>query len=280
MPVHPRWRGERFRADAASFQAPWFIPAGAGNASSCHAPARPAAVHPRWRGERSHQQKQRVHYGGSSPLARGTRRCGQGQDRPNRFIPAGAGNAGYRTYWSARCSVHPRWRGERFLLALPERVGGGSSPLARGTPLDSHQTAGSCRFIPAGAGNAHFVKCAHRVAPVHPRWRGERCHRSQAAQAAGGSSPLARGTRRPRTLSDDLARFIPAGAGNAFDQPGRHLELSVHPRWRGERIRRGWRNRPGERFIPAGAGNASVARATMRRPAVHPRWRGERVASA
>ena len=52
--------------------------------------------------------------------------------------------------------VHPRVRGERYLIALVRVVDAGSSPRARGTGRrvgDTHLTE---RFIPACAGNGVF----------------------------------------------------------------------------------------------------------------------------
>ena len=115
-----------------------------------------------------------------------------------------------------------------------------------------------------------------------------------------GSSPRARGTLpiERRQLPGD--RFIPAGAGNAREIPGRIGPTPVHPRGRGERralLRRlsqpsgssprarGTRFLIGcciifGRFIPAGAGNAETSPTTGTRSAVHPRGRGERSATS
>ncbi len=91
-----------------------------------------------------------------------------------------------------------------------------------------------------------------------------------------GSSPLARGTRRPGRRNIAGPRFIPAGAGNAKNHCFARPAITVHPRWRGERCHAGYirqwvsgssplaRGTPYHaanlgrmpRFIPAGAGNA------------------------
>ncbi len=90
-----------------------------------------------------------------------------------------------------------------------------------------------------------------------------------------GSSPLARGTHRPRHAGCAQIRFIPAGAGNTRAGRGKPLPVPVHPRWRGEHLlvaglgptpsgssplARGTRCAGADwpanrRFIPAGAGN-------------------------
>ncbi len=90
------------------------------------------------------------------------------------------------------------------------------------------------------------------ILAVHPRWRGERGAESH--------------------LGTPVARFIPAGAGNASMPTAISAEATVHPRWRGERPRRSRASNPPDgssplagaghaggrlRFIPAGAGNAT-----------------------
>ena len=91
--VYPRWRGElSFPMQNAAFLAglsplargtQWqagnmktterFIPAGAGNSSSCSGTSVEVSVYPRWRGELSINPHQLDVCGGLSPLARGTR---------------------------------------------------------------------------------------------------------------------------------------------------------------------------------------------------------------
>ena len=151
---------------------------------------------------------------GSSPLARGPLPLKPHVRRPDRFIPAGAGNTtSYRAGWLQR-PVHPRWRGEHFRSVSVPPPWYGSSPLARGTP-DGHRAAERRgRFIPAGAGNTLTFTAWKWPATVHPRWRGEHLSVAGPRNAYIGSSPLARGTRRQPAAP----AAIPA----------------VHPRWRGE----------------------------------------------
>ncbi len=153
--VHPRWRGERalFRLSACRTRGSSplargtrvsaagvcagarFIPAGAGNAAEEITGFVDRAVHPRWRGERSLRGEPELWDAGSSPLARGTPTVRGMTQRDHRFIPAGAGNASRCTMHSTQPTVHPRWRGERCRSARERSLNGGSSPLARGTPL-------------------------------------------------------------------------------------------------------------------------------------------------
>ena len=151
----------------------------------------------------------------------------------------------------------------------------GSSPLARGTPHPGVECGLRLRFIPAGAGNTAEAPASVAGVTVHPRWRGE--HRQGAAclKAAPGSSPLARGTPASGLCKAFHGRFIPAGAGNTRSAAAPPRGATVHPRWRGEHsatsakasrprgsspLARGTlyereQKAKAERFIPAGAGN-------------------------
>ena len=111
-----------------------------------------------------------------------------------------------------------------------------------------------------------------------------------------GSSPRVRGTPAARRRAAVVARFIPAGAGNAPADRSLDRSAAVHPRGCGERLPelepepdlsgssprvRGTRQRArpsGEirRFIPAGAGNARRRWPAPVSTPVHPRGCGER----
>ena len=193
-----------------------FIPAGAGNTRTC-APGRPsAAVHPRWRGEHAAAVWFAIWGAGSSPLARGTPHSLPGGFMTRRFIPAGAGNTAKRVMNRSATPVHPRWRGEHAWAGCVLRMAIGSSPLARGTPIQGRPQRRLRRFIPAGAGN---TKVRHESLPqqlVHPRWRGEHTASRSRSCSVAGSSPLARGTPLAAEHINRRRRFIPAGAGNTL----------------------------------------------------------------
>ena len=155
-----------------------------------------------------------IQAGAPSRQARGTAGHPQTVQGVMRFIPAGAGNGTDQRTGPAVHPVHPRRRGERFVVFLAVLFQGGSSPQARGTADAVVHRPGRHRFIPAGAGNGSAAMSRPDSVAVHPRRRGERYARAGSDGNVGGSSPQARGTawRRRRSPLDE--RFIPAGAGN------------------------------------------------------------------
>ena len=126
--------------------------------------------------------------------------------------------------------------------------------------------------------------------------RGERCDNHTSSNHRNGSSPHARGTLPHQFSIVHRGRFIPACAGNARLDHIPVMPSAVHPRMRGERVRRSEfhqldtgssphargtptaydpRNRAW-RFIPACAGNAAAGPPHPVPQSVHPRMRGER----
>ena len=232
---------------------------------------------------------------GSSPLARGTLHNTVESGPAPRFIPARAGNTARSGSGRGTTSVHPRSRGEHARAAMRRLTRSGSSPLARGTRALGQPIEASRRFIPARAGNTGPPRCPCTGATVHPRSRGEHATEHRRPAPAAGSSPLARGTRRPSGREGVGVRFIPARAGNTRAEPARIYRAPVHPRSRGEHSRRrqdasgmtgssplarGTRDKPDRRrttgrFIPARAGNTRYRRSPPPNKTVHPRSRGE-----
>ena len=171
----------------------------------------------------------------------------------------------------------------------------GSSPLTRGTRIDSGQNDRFNRFIPAYAGNSAQGKACNLLRSVHPRLRGELAVVTAQRIVKSGSSPLTRGTRENSSPHEFHGRFIPAYAGNSVLPAVCMRDRSVHPRLRGELtemmrliigsvgsspLTRGTPprricepRRP--RFIPAYAGNSSSISTELKGAAVHPRLRGE-----
>ena len=272
-----------------------FIPARAGNTFRAHAARAQGTVHPRSRGEHPPPTRNTSCESGSSPLARGTPVVALGDGGEHRFIPARAGNTSTKTLLPAIPAVHPRSRGEHTRRASPSSSRTGSSPLARGTLPAHRREPVPDRFIPARAGNTIWKAMMRTPSTVHPRSRGEHRRCQHSAVSCSGSSPLARGTLIKRATVSDIARFIPARAGNTVRAPPANSDQAVHPRSRGEHSRseagrrapdgssplaRGTRDFAtadlGERrFIPARAGNTPSASRRGATASVHPRSRGE-----
>ena len=178
-PVHPRMRGEHCvrpisayfvcgsspHARGTPFWAPgphrqvWFIPACAGNTCRGLVAGMVSSVHPRMRGEHASVANLWTCPAGSSPHARGTlSRAGRGST-VRRFIPACAGNTADRRAACWGQLVHPRMRGEHSMPGPCSMACTGSSPHARGTRAPIRGFLGSCRFIPACAGNTAGPCC-------------------------------------------------------------------------------------------------------------------------
>ena len=192
------------------------------------------SVYPRWRGELPVSLLSLGVGRGLSPLARGTQLPDGVFVAFARFIPAGAGNSGPMRGTLSIMSVYPRWRGELAGILPTDPAPPGLSPLARGTPFTYRVTSISARFIPAGAGNSSSMRISSARATVYPRWRGELRGNRRCADRDVGLSPLARGTRDREYMAWDMARFIPAGAGNSESTHRRSCTSAVYPRWRGE----------------------------------------------
>ncbi|OZG60838.1 hypothetical protein BMYO_0635 [Bifidobacterium myosotis] len=131
---------------------------------------------------------------GSSPHARGTRRRVLERAAQTGIIPACAGN----TRWTCRLIIekwdHPRMRGEHVNVLGGMWSSMGSSPHARGTPVDGGGVEFAGGIIPACAGNTARRQGIVRVSGDHPRMRGEHAAEGITNAFNGGSSPHARGT--------------------------------------------------------------------------------------
>ena len=161
---------------------------------------------------------------------RGTLQKSAAPVKPNRFIPAGAGNTVSISAAKENPAVHPRRCGEHS-AALSAA---GSSPQVRGTPVSTTLIEGRMRFIPAGAGNTTGRKVAACRGGVHPRRCGEHGLHLRFGKAKNGSSPQVRGTPRSWTRHRYSWRFIPAGAGNTPIACASMATGPVHPRRCGE----------------------------------------------
>ena len=175
-PAHPRSRGEHLRRGnglgasrgssplargtpirlTRQSRRPGLIPARAGNTRLRGLDQGRNSAHPRSRGEHANSFSNEWSVIGSSPLARGTRSFVVTGGSPRRLIPARAGNTSVGS--TTRCIVpaHPRSRGEHADKVIGDYEDGGSSPLARGTPVSRSVTQAAGRLIPARAGNTRY----------------------------------------------------------------------------------------------------------------------------
>ena len=215
----------------------------------------------------------------------------------DRFIPACAGNSGFRRSRRRRPAVHPRVCGELAVAfdsmgctcGSSPRVRGtrertaadgdsrvGSSPRVRGTrPLINHVQL-LARFIPACAGNSPvWGKVRHGGGRFIPACAGNSPRRGCGERRGRGSSPRVRGTRLADAGAGEHDRFIPACAGNSIVTSARCQVVLVHPRVCGE-LREDdvvgaevAGSSPRVRGTPAGTGGSALA------AAVHPRVCGE-----
>ena len=129
------------------------IPARAGNTWESDTQRTPHGAHPRSRGEHGENFGITTLRKGSSPLARGTRRCKRIKSVKHGLIPARAGNTNHRRTHSYPARAHPRSRGEHTRRITDDDTQWGSSPLARGTRLAQTPDSRRTGLIPARAGN-------------------------------------------------------------------------------------------------------------------------------
>ena len=232
---------------------------------------------------------------GSSPRARGTRERRIELPAHRRIIPARAGNTSKLATIARAASDHPRARGEHVSLPHAACVCSGSSPRARGTPVQGDARAARERIIPARAGNTTAYAAPPAAPPDHPRARGEHVHGYSSSGWCGGSSPRARGTPTIYRRTTHNPRIIPARAGNTRAPSPAFPAVADHPRARGEHEGQTLEEigaagssprargtlvlvaigRPPPRIIPARAGNTCPAGRRAGNAPDHPRARGE-----
>ena len=170
----------------------------------------------------------------------------------------------------------------------------GSSPLARGLLSLVSELPQRTRIIPARAG---FTRRGRRLSGSrrdHPRSRGVYPPSCPTASCAPGSSPLARGLRRPSPSRRARTRIIPARAGFTGRQRRHGDRGGDHPRSRGvyeQAARPAYRNQgssplarglPKWKATPPGVSGIIPARAGFTRGCLsdlpygedHPRSRG------
>ncbi len=141
------------------------IPASAGSTGSRPRQERPWWDHPRERGEHTRPPPPLRVRNGSSPRARGARGVGNVDERPERIIPASAGSTAPYALPYISVTDHPRERGEHCRKSVRTGVEVGSSPRARGAPMDEGVAVGNVGSSPRARG-------AQRRRMVPWRWWG------------------------------------------------------------------------------------------------------------
>ena len=211
-----------------------FTPAHAGNTPDCRGRHLRIEVHPRSRGEYRISVAACFQSSGSPPLTRGIRSFSNPLFQVARFTPAHAGNTSVQLSKLICNQVHPRSRGEYFILLSKFATAEGSPPLTRGIPIRSTGNRILSRFTPAHAGNTIILTLSLVIPKVHPRSRGEYGFKRRIKSCIGGSPPLTRGILSSHCSTSFSTRFTPAHAGNTFFALFNFFLYKVHPRSRGE----------------------------------------------
>ena len=179
-----------------------------------------------------------VHSDGSSPHARGLLAHLGAVQRHRGIIPACAGFTNARKQSVQAQPDHPRMRGVYALLLVDGWWGLGSSPHARGLPIEDGIVTATQRIIPACAGFTRGEGECRVHGGDHPRMRGVYYAPAHRLRRRRGSSPHARGLPGPLTAEDAPQRIIPACAGFTRLPDGHRLRGRDHPRMRGVYPRR------------------------------------------
>ena len=149
------------------------IPARAGTTAGLGHTKVSVWAHPRSRGDHRILRIFQHALMGSSPLARGPPRNAQAPQEQPGLIPARAGTTGGDLHVDALAGAHPRSRGDHPNSTRGAENLTGSSPLARGPPVNSSAHRSERGLIPARAGTTLVKKFFLTCAGAHPRSRGD-----------------------------------------------------------------------------------------------------------
>ncbi len=156
-------------------------------------------------------------------------------------------------------------------------IGGGSSPLVRGSASRQGSRPRPGRFIPARAGIGQRASLQLLPPPVHPRSCGDRVLLFSELAKDNGSSPLVRGSGTAPPTRWCTTAVHPRSCGDrALASTAGVLLTGSSPLVRGSDRGRKQRLHVG-RFIPARAGIGCWVAKYPKRPPVHPRSCGDRI---
>ena len=231
------------------------IPACAGSTSSREIAVMGLPAHPRMRGEHYVKGGGGALLSGSSPHARGARGGRFHRPAQTRLIPACAGST--KVSWSLVEAVTGSSPHARGAHGIPEELRvrvrlipacAGSTGRTAPTPPDSRahprmrgehgaprwRQGRRTRLIPACAGSTLAAMRSDKGFRAHPRMRGEHFTAAVSAVACSGSSPHARGARRPPGPAGVTPGLTPACAGSTNSMDPFFVSTRAHPRTRGE----------------------------------------------
>ena len=194
-------------------------------------PSRDAnADHPRACGANGTVAVSMPHCQGSSPRVRGKQLYETAKSQKRRIIPARAGQTKAHRTVSRNCSDHPRACGANGPPRPDSTPPNGSSPRVRGKHDIFSKGGFVGRIIPARAGQTRRSSCRYESRPDHPRACGANLEFAVIGNKTIGSSPRVRGKRRGAGHRYDVARIIPARAGQTAPNPIGRGHGSDHPR--------------------------------------------------
>ena len=215
---------------------------------------------------------------GLSPRGRGNPLSVVRSDRPQRSIPAWAGEPFSLRPNPAMNPVYPRVGGGTWIMDALGVPATGLSPRGRGNRQDNvlqQQIMGS---IPAWAGEPLTTTKTTMQARVYPRVGGGTDFLGSVLGVESGLSPRGRGNPAFETLDLSLGRSIPAWAGEPPKEVETDIQKKVYPRvGGGTPVKSSWKkSRTG--LSPRGRGNLGGSPDIWLRTRSIPAWAGEPLA--
>ena len=192
--LSPRVRGNLPDGSVAE-PLPWSIPACAGEPSNCRMLARASTVYPRVCGGTGLTIAMRESWCGLSPRVRGNPLRANWQRRPNRSIPACAGEPLAPCCGRCWTTVYPRVCGGTAPVYPAFAEVRGLSPRVRGNLWATARFLPAARSIPACAGEPPEVATMPAKPRVYPRVCGGTDTRGWRRMLQDGLSPRVRGNR-------------------------------------------------------------------------------------
>ena len=173
---------------------------------------------------------------GLSPLTRGSRTRGGGEQARRGSIPAHTGKPCADCEWALCFGVYPRSHGEATPSQADIAFIKSLSPLTRGSHRRMHRGLGGHGSIPAHTGKPCRGPPVGDVDRVYPRSHGEALEGALAILPVMGLSPLTRGSHTPEGGHHASTGSIPAHTGKPFLLAATSILDGVYPRSHGEAV--------------------------------------------